>query len=281
MASVPDERVTRLYALPPERFTAERNALAAALSSEGDREAAAAVKALRKPSAAAWAVNQLVRAEPELVEALLGAGGELRQAHRQAASGRGAEQLRAAAEAERAAVEQLMARAPAVLGRAPSAALGDSIRNTLHAASSGDEARERVRTGTLTIELRPIGLGPFPAGAAAAMPGDAGTKRRGTVRGEDAEAKRRAARAQDAEAKRRATELTQMLKAAVAAEKALRRELDAAGRALERAEDAYTRAREAVEAAAERAREARRRLRGARAGLADAEKRRSRLERES
>src|SRR3954454_13095717 len=127
-----DDRISDLYALPLERFTPERNALAAELRSEGDAEGAAAVKALRKPSAAAWAVNQLVRAEPDLVEALLGAGGELRQAHRQAASGKRAEQLRAAADAERSAVEQLMARAPAVLGRAPSAALDESIRNTLH-----------------------------------------------------------------------------------------------------------------------------------------------------
>src|SRR4051812_40117151 len=119
-----DDRISDLYALPLERFTAERNALAAELRSDGDAQGGATVKALRKPSAAAWAVNQLVRAEPDLVEALLGAGGELRQAHRQAASGRGAEQLRAAAEAERAAIEQLMERAPAVLGRIVSGALG-------------------------------------------------------------------------------------------------------------------------------------------------------------
>src|SRR3954447_14970634 len=117
MPQGPGERAARLYGLPLEEFTPERNALAAELSREGDCEGAAAVKALRKPSAAAWAVNQLVRAEPDLVEALLGAGGELRQAHRQAASGRGAAQLRAAADAERAAVDALMARAPAVLGR--------------------------------------------------------------------------------------------------------------------------------------------------------------------
>src|SRR5215212_1955583 len=163
MTPAPDERVACLYGLPAERFTAERNALAAELSSEGERDAAAAVKALRKPSAAAWAVNQLVRAEPDLVETLLGAGGELRQAHRQAASGRGSDQLRAAAEAERAAVELLVARAPAVLGRPLTPALAESIRNSLRAASSDDEARERVRTGTLVTELRPVGLGPVAA----------------------------------------------------------------------------------------------------------------------
>src|SRR3954465_6716390 len=118
-----DERSAQLYGLPLEDFTVERNALAAELRAAGDGPGAASVKALRKPTAAAWAVNQLVRAEPDLVEALLGAGGELRQAHRQAASGRGAEQLRAAAEAERRAVDQLVGRAAVVLGRAVTPAL--------------------------------------------------------------------------------------------------------------------------------------------------------------
>src|SRR3954452_24128244 len=152
-----DERIARLYGLPLEEFTTERNALAAELQRSGDRECAAPVRALRKPTAAAWAVNQLVRAQPDLVEALLGAGGELRQAHRQAASGRGAAQLRAAAEAERAAVEQLLARAPTVLGHQLTPALSESICNSRHAASSDDEAGERVRTGTLETELRPVG----------------------------------------------------------------------------------------------------------------------------
>jgi hypothetical protein len=263
MTPAADERVARLYGLPLSEFTPARNLLAAQLRSEGDQEGAGVVKALRKPTTAAWAVNQLVRAEPDLVEALLGAGGELRQAHRQAASGRKAERLRAAAEAERAAVEGLTERAPAVLGQVPSAALGESIRNTLHAASSDDEARELVRSGTLTTELRPIGLGPIPGGSRpAAETGAAET-------------------VDDAQEKRRAAELANLIRAAAATETALEREIEAATRALQRSEDAYARAREAADAAAEKAKAARRRLREARAGLADAQKRRAKLERES
>jgi hypothetical protein len=259
MTPAPDERIARLYGLPLEEFTPERNALAAELRGEGDTAGAAAVKALRKPTAAAWAVNQLARAEPDLIETLLGAGGELRQAHRQAASGRGAAQLRAAAEAERAAVELLMARAPAVLGRLLTPALADAIRNSLHAASSDDQAREQVRTGTLTTPLRPVGLGPVAVTAAA----------KGSRRGRSED---------DIAAKQRATELAGMLKAAKASETALRREVDAAARALDRAEVVYARAREAAEEAAERAQEARRRLRHARQTLADAQRRRDELE---
>jgi hypothetical protein len=273
MTAGADERIADLYGLPLERFTPERNALAAALRSEGDNEGAAAVKALRKPTASAWAVNQLVRAETDLVEALLGAGGELRQAHRQAASGRGAEQLRTAADAERTAIEQLMARVPAVLGQVPGAALSESIRNTPHAASSDDEARERVASGTLTTELRPVGLGPVPATLAGAGAARRPVKKK---RPDDRAAQERARAAE----RERAAELARELKAAVAEEGALQRELDAATRALTRAEEAHSRAREAAEAAGERAGEARKRLRKARAGLAEAQRKRARLERD-
>jgi len=237
MTAGADDRIDRLYDLPLSEFTSERNALGAELRASGDHEAAASVKALRKPSAAAWAVNQLVRAEPDLVEALLGAGGELRQAHRQAASGRGAAQLRSAAAAERAVVDQLMTRARAVLGREPTAALAQTMRNTLHAASSDDEARERVASGTVVEELRPVGLGPAPAAARAAP---------------TAADKRREARE---------------AKAASAARAALRRELQAAERALDRAQESYSRARETADAAAERLKDARARVREARARL--------------
>ncbi|HEX6712126.1 MAG TPA: hypothetical protein VF066_02030 [Thermoleophilaceae bacterium] len=272
MTPAPDERVARLYGLPVEEFTPARNALAAELRAEGDRDGAAAVKTLRKPTAAASAVNQLVRAEPDLVEALLGAGGELRQAHRQAASGRGAAQLRAAAEAERAAVDALMARAAQALGRPLTPALAESIRNSLRAASSDDEARERVRTGTLATELRPVGLGPMPRGVSAATPAPSGRP-----------AKRRAkpdAEAREAEA-REAEEDARLRKAVAAEAAAHQRELDAATRALDRAEESYARARAAADGASERLQDARKRMRAARAALAAAQRQRARLERDS
>src|SRR3954447_17701434 len=229
-----DERSAQLYGLPLEDFTVERNALAAELRAAGDGPGAASVKALRQTTAAAWAVNQLVRAEPDLVEALLGAGGELRQAHRQASSGKGAEQLRAAGEAERAAVEALMARAPAVLGRAPSAGLAQAMRDSLHAASSNDEARERVASGTLVDARRLVGLGPVPASLAAPPARPPSRPVRSVKPQPEAE------RAQAADHARE-------LKSADAAVNAFQRELDAAARALERADEAYARARDAAE----------------------------------
>jgi hypothetical protein len=158
MTPAPPERIDDLYQLPPDAFTTARDALAAELKAAGDREGAARVKGLRRPSRAAWVVNRLVKAEPDLVEELLGAGGELRQAHRQAASGKGSSELRAAAAAERRAVEALLGRAAAILGGPPSPAIAEAIRNTLHSASSDDVARDLVTSGRVVEEMRTTGF---------------------------------------------------------------------------------------------------------------------------
>jgi hypothetical protein len=247
MTQATDARIDRLYDLPLDEFTAARNALAAQLRAAGEGDAAAEVKALRKPSRSAWAVNRLVRAEPELLEALLGAGGELRQAHRQAAAGKGAQQLRAAAEAERDALERLLSRVHTVLDGPGSPALLEAVRNTLHAASSNEEARALVATGRVVRELLPVGLGPVPTDQVAVAAATADSAKRLQ------------------EAQRRA--------------KALAREAEAAERALARAEEGLSRAREASDRAAERASDARKRMRTAREGLAEAQRNLARLQR--
>ena len=66
-----------LYALPLDEFVAARNDLAKALKKEGDREGAAEVAALRKPTLVAWAVNQLAHTRRREVDLLLDAGKRL------------------------------------------------------------------------------------------------------------------------------------------------------------------------------------------------------------
>src|SRR5688500_9928794 len=75
-----DDEIGRLYGLPQKEFVTARNALAKELRGAGEREQANAVAALEKPSALAWAVNQLRRAESDAVERLLAVADELRQA---------------------------------------------------------------------------------------------------------------------------------------------------------------------------------------------------------
>src|ERR1700712_153141 len=74
------EVADELYGLTPEEFTAARNARAKAAQADGDRALADAVKALAKPTAAAWLANQLVRQDPDALDPLLELGSALREA---------------------------------------------------------------------------------------------------------------------------------------------------------------------------------------------------------
>jgi hypothetical protein len=65
-----NEALAHLYGVSPEAFTRERDSLARSLRAS-DREAAAAVKALRRPPVTAWALNQIARSDPEAITALL------------------------------------------------------------------------------------------------------------------------------------------------------------------------------------------------------------------
>src|SRR2546423_10595587 len=78
-----EQAVDRLYGLPLEEFTAQRDAAAKRLRAAGERDAAAEVKRLRKPSRLAWALNQVRRHDPEPVDELIAAGERLQEAQRQ------------------------------------------------------------------------------------------------------------------------------------------------------------------------------------------------------
>lgn len=230
MSEAPPEAVDELYGAPPDEFIARRDARAKQLRASGDRAAADGVKKLRKPSVSAAAVNQLVRAAPEDVEALLAAGEALRQAQ---LGGGDRDAIRASARDEREAVEALVAKA----GKLSPAAL-EEVRETLHAAATDEEVRELVRRGVLTEARRAAGFGGFPAATAAPAPKKRSTKERG-----DKEA---AARKAEAERKRAARERVREARAAVReAEKALRE----AERAAEGARAELERRREELEQA--------------------------------
>ena len=85
------QEVERLYGLPLDEFTRERNEAASRLRKEGDADGAAKLKQLEKPTVAAWAVNQLARSRPDDVQELIAAGERLRKA--QEAAFRGGEDL--------------------------------------------------------------------------------------------------------------------------------------------------------------------------------------------
>jgi N-methylhydantoinase A/oxoprolinase/acetone carboxylase beta subunit len=158
-AAVPENALDELYGLPLEEFTGARNRLAAELRSRGEREAAAWVAGLTKPSAAAWAVNQVMRTQRQDARDLLDAGGRLRKAHESIATGGAgaARALREAAEAERVAVGRLSNAARGLVnarGRGLSETILERVTQTLHAIAADSEVRSLAAVGRLSREPR-------------------------------------------------------------------------------------------------------------------------------
>ncbi|MGW0181428.1 hypothetical protein [Nocardia sp. NPDC003345] len=148
-----------LYGLAPGEFVAARTERARAATAAGDRELAAAIGALRKPTVAAWAVNALVRAVPDEVDALLGLGEQLRTAQRELSGDR----LRLLTRQRRQVVDALTARAGEVAaerGQPVSAAVLRQVGETLTAALADPGVAEGVRTATLAAAATYEGFGP-------------------------------------------------------------------------------------------------------------------------
>jgi len=164
---LPDE-ADALYGLPLAEFVAARDELARRLRREGARDEAVRVAKLRRPSAAAWAVNQVVRTQRVAARELWAAGDALLDAQARLVSGTGsAAELRAAAVRERDAVEALAGAAAGLLdptGRAPSRTTLERVGETLHAAALDPDVRELAAAGRLEGERRYIGLGAAVAG---------------------------------------------------------------------------------------------------------------------
>ncbi|PWK63114.1 hypothetical protein BCL76_12358 [Streptomyces sp. CG 926] len=78
-----DAVIFELYGLRPADFIGARDAYVARARGEKDTAAVAAIGGLRRPTLAVWAVNLLARSRPDLAEALLRLGTELRRAHRE------------------------------------------------------------------------------------------------------------------------------------------------------------------------------------------------------
>jgi hypothetical protein len=157
-----EKELDRLYAAPFDEFVAERDALAKRLRSDGDREAADRVKALRKPSAAVWAVNQLARQEGKDYRALLKAGDSLRKTQEKVLGGESPEKLQEAAAAERELVDRLTEKGRALLddgGHKPTEAMLRRVSGTLHAAATRPDLREAAESGRLEHEEETAGFG--------------------------------------------------------------------------------------------------------------------------
>jgi DNA repair exonuclease SbcCD ATPase subunit len=143
-----------LYGLALDEFTAQRNAAAAELRKQGLRDEAEQVKALEKPTKAAWAVNQLARTKSADLDAFLKAARALRDAQL-----RGRGDVQSATRAERGALNKLVSAAEEMLGRGAAKAVIAGVRQTLETAAVDDDAAAELRRGRLVRELEPAGFG--------------------------------------------------------------------------------------------------------------------------
>jgi hypothetical protein len=144
-----DTEIDRLYQLPPDEFTAARNALAK--DAGADR---AEIRALVKPPIGAWAVNQVYWKQRDIYDALIGASTELRKAHKAILAGRAAD-IREVGKAHDNAVESALKAALAILrehGHPATDATRQAIMTTLRALP-GDEP-----AGRLSRTLQPGGF---------------------------------------------------------------------------------------------------------------------------
>ncbi|MGN6253139.1 MAG: hypothetical protein ACTHNS_15150 [Marmoricola sp.] len=165
----PDPLVTiadGLYALPPERFTAARDAAA---KGSGDPAVAARVRRLKRPAVAAWAVNLLVRREAEQVEQALTVGASLREA----AQAMDAAQLRELTRQRRQLTAALATTARGLAhesGVRLTASSTEQVEGVLTAGMLDATAADVIRTGLLVKAFTATGVEEVEPAAVLAVP---------------------------------------------------------------------------------------------------------------
>ena len=165
----PDEVADELYALPPDQFTAARNARAQAAKAAGDKETAARIAGLRKPTVLAWLVNMLVRELPDEIGAFLDLGDALREA---TATLSGPE-LRQLSGQRHRLVQALVRQARELARQAGHRTTEDVARGleeTLAAALTDPAVAEQLRAGRLTSGLTSTGFPAPTSGSVRARP---------------------------------------------------------------------------------------------------------------
>ncbi|MGH9171609.1 MAG: hypothetical protein ACRD0Z_12160 [Acidimicrobiales bacterium] len=144
-----DDVADELYRLLPGEFTKARDVHAAAAKKAGDPQLSAALKALKRPTVVAWALNQLIRNRLEDVEELLRLGDELRRAQYELA---GAE-VRGLSQDRRRLTQGLIVQARH-LSEAKGQRLGDAViqelESSLVAGLADPAAADLLLSGRLT-----------------------------------------------------------------------------------------------------------------------------------
>jgi DNA repair exonuclease SbcCD ATPase subunit len=146
----------QLYAADPAEFTDQRADLAAQARADGDKAAARAIGALRRPTRAAWVVNRLARADPAAVNRITELGDQLRAAE----SALDGQQLRELSRTRRDLLAELTRQALDGADVAdPPDALQQEVTGTLGAALADPGVAAAVAAGQLVKAVQPGGFG--------------------------------------------------------------------------------------------------------------------------
>jgi hypothetical protein len=250
------EVAAELYAVSPEEFVDVRTEWVKRARADGDRELAAAVSKLPKPTTVAWLLNCLVRERPDRVRELITLGDALREAQKKLSG----PQLRQLSRQRHDLIAAFtsMALGPAEdAGKPVTADLRGQVQETLGAAIADPEAGEALLSGRLTKGLSYVGLGEVE-------PGKAATPAKPPP-------KRKADKADKADAQRAKAERQQRVDAARAEYEQRGADARAAAAELSGAIEAAERAAAAVDTARVRADDLRRSLAEAEEAVREAE----------
>ena len=145
-----------LYALNPADFTKRRGELAARARKDGDAKGAQAITALRRPTKAAWLINRLARADPDVVAGLADLGRQLRAAQQSLDGTR----LRELTQQRRKLIVAATRQTLDVGGQPePPQSLRDEVTSTLEAALADPDVAEQFSAGTLVRAAQWSGFG--------------------------------------------------------------------------------------------------------------------------
>jgi hypothetical protein len=156
-----EEAADDLYGRPAEDFVAARTERARTARDAGDRDTAARIARLAKPTAAAWLANQLVRQHHEDVQRLVDLGAAMRAA----TASLDRDELRRLTGEQRTLTAALNRQAQddaATAGVRTNETTVRALDDILHAALAEPSAADQLLSGRLTGTLRSSG---FPAGS--------------------------------------------------------------------------------------------------------------------
>jgi hypothetical protein len=165
-----EAKIDELYQGPPEGFVSARTALAKTLG----REESKRVKALQKPAAVPWAVNQVYWHARSIYDRLMKSGAALRSAQIAALGGRSAD-VPGASQTHRQALAAAVKEAQRLGERAGVNPSQDALTQTLEALSLAGKSAEPP--GRLTKLLQPAGFEALAGVALKASPAAADSRR--------------------------------------------------------------------------------------------------------